>query len=118
MPVSLGAQSRYAGNSVLAQEQTDAAWSRQSGNGRSGENEMLSRGLVVMGYCQRFLEIPVTANPQPAGCKTVVGVPRGEVDTDARSPSSLPWAEGSGAFPCVGPGSGLGGSEATAAGLC
>ena len=57
-------------------------------------------------------------NPQPAGSKTLVVTPRREVGADARSPSYLPRAESSDVFPCMGPGSGFGGSEATAVGLC
>lgn len=56
-------------------------------------------------------------DPQLTGSKTLVCPSRGEVDDDAHSASYLPRAERSG-ISLHGPGSGLGGSGAAAAGLC
>lgn len=75
--MSLGAWSHYAGNTVLAQEQTSAMWCWKGRNAGSGENVILSKGFVVTGASQRFLEVQVTLIPSLLGAKPSCAPPRG-----------------------------------------
>lgn len=75
--MSLGAWSHYAGNTVLAQEQTGATWCWKGRNAGSRENLILSKGFVVMGASQRFLEVQVTLIPSLLGAKPLCAPPGG-----------------------------------------
>lgn len=78
---------------------------------------MLSKGLVVTGARQRFLEIQVTMIPSLRGAKPACVPPGGRWMLMLALPLIFP-GQNAAAFPSTGPGSGLGGSEAAAAGLC